>query len=543
MDYVFYVEKAMQGDLESYEYLVEHFQSMTVNYAYSILGDFGLAEDASQEAFILLFRHIHEVQNPQAFVPWLRRLVFTCCSRMTRRKSREILTGDETVSAGEPLLGGGDPGEKAEQKELTALVKQAMDKLTPAQQEVFVLYHMLDKSYQEIADMLHVTVPAVANRLHACKKKLKTILLSDFSAFKEYIGGYMMNSQFTRKVIDNIRALYAIPSENYMFDAAMSSAMVHLNGDETMDFLFFAGVTGDIFSQVWIEPKWQYHDAYSDVGKYTQNPIRRAFDACGYTYEFVDKATLQRDKDKYIRKIVESIDKGHPVLTFGIVGPPICSIICGYDRQGEVLIGWSQFTDEPGEGPTDAVQSNGQFRKENGLDCSQALVFIGSQKKDNIPSKADSMRQSLLHIPACAFREALPLEEGRVAYFGGEAFRRWADSLSHEELFADEDSLPYPADTYGSCMVMVGTNMFYMNAYLDRALSLCPDMEDTIRRLKEAYDKENEALQRLAGFQGGYFLEDHKVLQDKNFRTTLAAHILEVGKCYEEAARIMDGKC
>jgi len=43
---------AQAGDLEAFGKIVRQFQDMAVGYAYSILGDFHLAEDAAQEAFI-----------------------------------------------------------------------------------------------------------------------------------------------------------------------------------------------------------------------------------------------------------------------------------------------------------------------------------------------------------------------------------------------------------------------------------------------------------------------------------------------------------
>ena len=148
-------------------------------------------------------------------------------------------------------------------------------------------------------------------------------------------GGYVM----TRKLIPNVEKLYENPAENYMFPSCMRSAMWALGEDKTFDFLFFAGVTGDLFVQLWLNPKWQYNDSYSSACRHTHLPIANAFAACGYDYEYVPKSEIQKDKTKYIQKIVSSIDNGVPVLTFGIVGPPICSIIFGYDENGDVLIG------------------------------------------------------------------------------------------------------------------------------------------------------------------------------------------------------------
>jgi predicted DNA binding CopG/RHH family protein len=65
-------------------------------------------------------------------------------------------------------------------------------------------------------------------------------------------------------------------------------------------------------------------------------------------------------------------------------------------------------------------------------------------------------------------------------------------------------------------------------------------MKEMLEKLQQAYSKENEALQKLVEFQGGYFFDaDRKALLNKDFRIKLAEHIREVGRCYMEAAEVL----
>jgi AraC-like DNA-binding protein len=342
-------------------------------------------------------------------------------------------------------------------------------------------------------------------------------------------GGFNMS----RKIISNVAKIYENPAENYMFPSCMRSLMGALNESSDLDFLFFAGVTGDLFTQTWREPKWQYNDTYSTVCRDSQIPIKAAFDACGYAYEYYDKDDIICTNQECIRKIVDSIDNGLPVLTFGIVGPPTCSVIYGYEENGDVLIGWSQFTDEPkADIPTDLVVSENYFSVRNGLERSEALIFM--KKKETAPNLTDSVRASILKIPEMA---GLPSTDS--VFFGTQAFERWADSLLCDECFEHEGMLEGPLDTYGSCMVMAGTNMHFIQEYLSRALRCCPDMKDRLERLKQAYTEENEALQRLVEFQGGYFFDaDRKALLNRDFRRALSELVRQVGHKFGEAARV-----
>ncbi len=342
-------------------------------------------------------------------------------------------------------------------------------------------------------------------------------------------GGYTMS----RKLIPNVIKLYEIPSENYMFPSCMRSAMAALDKDPSMDFVFFAGVTGDLFAQTWGEPKWQYNDSYSTVCREDTFPLKAAFDACGYDFEYIPREHIIENKTKMVRRVVDSIDRGLPVLTFGIVGPPVCSIICGYDENGEVLIGWSQFTDDPIEPSDDlfmdAVYSEHYFQKRNGLDESYGLVFFGGKKE--LPSIADCYRSAIINIPVFGKSSV-----GEKVLTGKAAYDAWADSLLFDEEFIDEQSLICPLDTYGSCVVLTGTNMHYMQEFLTRAEAHCPDMKAHIGHLREKFTRMNDEFKKLIEIQGGFFFDaDRRALLDRSFRERLSEQVRLVGRLYDEA--------
>jgi len=67
---------ASSGDVAAFERLVLRFQGMAVGYAFAILGDFHLAEDAAQEAFVEAYARLPSLREPRAFANWLKRIVF-----------------------------------------------------------------------------------------------------------------------------------------------------------------------------------------------------------------------------------------------------------------------------------------------------------------------------------------------------------------------------------------------------------------------------------------------------------------------------------
>ena len=70
------VVRAQRGEVDAYETIVRRFQDMAIGYAHSVLGDYHLAEDAAQEAFVQAYLKLGQLTQPMAFLSWLRRIVY-----------------------------------------------------------------------------------------------------------------------------------------------------------------------------------------------------------------------------------------------------------------------------------------------------------------------------------------------------------------------------------------------------------------------------------------------------------------------------------
>ena len=111
---------------EAFCELVSMFQDMAYACAYSILGDFSLAEDAAQEAFISAWQKLDQLRQPEAFPGWFRRLVLTQCNRLTRGRRLRTISLDEGLAlhASDP-----DPQSVIEKDELTKVAFAAITRL------------------------------------------------------------------------------------------------------------------------------------------------------------------------------------------------------------------------------------------------------------------------------------------------------------------------------------------------------------------------------------------------------------------------------
>ncbi|NIR03262.1 MAG: sigma-70 family RNA polymerase sigma factor, partial [Gemmatimonadales bacterium] len=145
------VARAQQGDTTAFTAVVRHFQHMAVGYAYAVLGDFHLAEDAAQEAFVQAYLDLRKLRAPQAFPSWLRRIVFKQCDRFTRRKRVHTVPLDAGFESADPRKG---PLEAVEQKETQEEVLGAMSALPDSERAAATLFYIDGYSMGEVGEFL-----------------------------------------------------------------------------------------------------------------------------------------------------------------------------------------------------------------------------------------------------------------------------------------------------------------------------------------------------------------------------------------------------
>jgi len=157
--------------------LVRIFQDMAYACAYAVLGDFYLAEDAAQEAFISAWQKLGQLRQPEAFAGWFRRIVLTECNRLTRGKRPRTMSLDEGANLHTSLA---DPQTAIERDELTKAVFMAIKKLSLNERMVVVLFYVKEYSQNEISAFLDLPLTTVAKRLYSAKVRLRAMMLDGF---------------------------------------------------------------------------------------------------------------------------------------------------------------------------------------------------------------------------------------------------------------------------------------------------------------------------------------------------------------------------
>jgi RNA polymerase sigma-70 factor (ECF subfamily) len=187
------IQRCQQGDIAGLEPLVMAYQTPGLRLAYLLTGDHDLAEDITQESFLLAWRGIKRFRLGEPFAPWFYRIV-TNTARQQRRSARyrrevslEALGGDDSSGSHPwPIVESlrsqrDDPATRAEQTETRNALLAALATLPYKQREAVTLRYLIGYTDQQISDLLGCRLGAAQQRLHAGRASLRLAIRRDYS--------------------------------------------------------------------------------------------------------------------------------------------------------------------------------------------------------------------------------------------------------------------------------------------------------------------------------------------------------------------------
>jgi RNA polymerase sigma-70 factor (ECF subfamily) len=167
------VERAREGDESAFADLVDLDGDRCYAIAYRILRDVERAQDAVQQAFLLAWRELPRLRDPERFEVWLHRLLVNACYEELRRYRR--WTSNVTIL---PVDGPGGPDETVSIHDRDAL-DRAFRRLSPEHRSVVILHHHAGFPLASIAEVAGVPLGTVKSRLHYATRILRDALADD----------------------------------------------------------------------------------------------------------------------------------------------------------------------------------------------------------------------------------------------------------------------------------------------------------------------------------------------------------------------------
>ena len=182
------VEEVLGGNQLSFQLLVERYQdrifALSRHYTKSAVE----VEDIVQDTFLKAYRRLETFQRQSSFSTWLYRIAVNTCLDFLKRRGRSPvqtvedpeLTGS---AAARPDAARFAPEAGLEREEIARITHEALDELPEIFRTVLVLREFEELAYQDIADMLGISIGTVESRLFRARARFKDAVLRLYPEF------------------------------------------------------------------------------------------------------------------------------------------------------------------------------------------------------------------------------------------------------------------------------------------------------------------------------------------------------------------------
>lgn len=175
------VRRAQQGEVAAFTELVKCHQDAVYGLLLRLSRDPTTAEDLAQDTFVKAYLGLGRFRVEAKFSTWLYRIamnLFHDYGRSRSAKARKVERSLQHLAEGgfDPPSSTPRPDHRLEEKEMAKLFDESLDKLATIFREPFLLRHQENRSYEEIAEILSISVVNAKVRVHRARNAILAVL-------------------------------------------------------------------------------------------------------------------------------------------------------------------------------------------------------------------------------------------------------------------------------------------------------------------------------------------------------------------------------
>lgn len=171
------VTKAQQGDQDALNDLFNAFYNDVYYFALKTVKDDQIACDVTQETFVEIINTLDKLQEPAAFVKWMKQITYHQCTRYFKKKKDVIVDEDEDGNTIFDTLAEENsefiPDEALDKDEFKKTIMSMIDDLSEEQRAALMMFYYDELSIKQIAEIQGTNENTVKSRLNYAKKGIK----------------------------------------------------------------------------------------------------------------------------------------------------------------------------------------------------------------------------------------------------------------------------------------------------------------------------------------------------------------------------------
>lgn len=177
------VARCKEGDRDAFRILVQKYERRIYGIVVGMIRDREEAWDLTQEVFVKVYRHLGSFEGNSSLYTWMYRITVNLCIDFIRKRKESSLEYDDArrhdgpVGRNSPVGKPADtPPQRLLREELVGKVNQALERLSPKHKQIIILREVEGLAYQEIADVLGISIGTVMSRLFHARKNMQRVL-------------------------------------------------------------------------------------------------------------------------------------------------------------------------------------------------------------------------------------------------------------------------------------------------------------------------------------------------------------------------------
>jgi len=163
----------MKNKEEEFNKIIKMYYERIYNLSKKILKDKEKAFDATQEIFLKVYKNLNKFQGRSSLFTWIYRIAINHCLSLLRKEKREK---KEEEIEWEKIPAPIDIEKEYENRRLKELIAKYLDKLSPLEKSVFLLYHQDGLKISEVSEVLNLKEGTIKSVLFNAHKKLAKFL-------------------------------------------------------------------------------------------------------------------------------------------------------------------------------------------------------------------------------------------------------------------------------------------------------------------------------------------------------------------------------
>jgi RNA polymerase sigma-70 factor (ECF subfamily) len=169
------IARARRGDEEAFRLIFERYTRPIISFIFYMVNRSDLAEELAQETFVRAYRSLNALRDDAKLSTWLFGIAKNIARESLRdRHRRERAQVElETRAVREMSAPGPSPAVELLDKELSGVVRRALQQLTEDKRLVFTLKVYQQRTYDEIAEITGFSIPKIRNDLHRARIEMR----------------------------------------------------------------------------------------------------------------------------------------------------------------------------------------------------------------------------------------------------------------------------------------------------------------------------------------------------------------------------------